>query len=173
MTRLRSLSGGGRVLCSSAIQRRASNGSAISMAMRAASARFGNLAPVDFRSRRRPVHGLLAGAGAAGVVLIGCLLRTDPQRSSSLWTQLLPVRGLERIRAGPHRQAPARHLLTRPAATGAAGADKYHQRNPWQSQQLLVNIQVGQFQFLHYTAATAVNWTVLGVRVHGSFFTSP
>jgi hypothetical protein len=49
LTRLRSLYGGGRVLCSSAIQRSASNGSAISMAMRAASVRFGNLAPVDFR----------------------------------------------------------------------------------------------------------------------------
>lgn len=71
------------------------------------------------------------------------------------------------------RQTPARQLLTCPAATGTTDTGKYHQRNTWQSQQLLVNIQVGQFQFLHYTAATAVKWTVLGVRVHGSFFTSP
>ena len=63
-------------------------------------------------------------------------------------------------------------MLARPTATGTPTAGKHNQRNTWQSQQLLVNIQVGQFQFLHYTAAAAVNWTVLGVRVHGSFFTS-
>lgn len=69
-----------------------------------------------------------------------------------------------------HRQRPARQLLACPTATGAADTGKHYQRNTWQSQQLLVNIQVGQFQFLHYTAATAVNRTALESVYMGRFY---
>ena len=41
-----------------------------------------------------------------------------------------------------------------------------------QLQQLLVDIEVCQFQFDHYTGGNNVKWTTLGVCGHGTFFAS-